>query len=181
MSAKRCPGERLDGAGRGGVLFAVFGAQRPSFAQYRGKFRRPVAGNGQPGALLRPVGCEAAEDGNRVRHRCCVKRTQILALGPARGQEVQDRAIVPDPVGPLRLPGEDVGPKPMNLIGGRSEPSPGDVQSGRGDVEHRDVAKSAGEQGIDKDRRAAAHVDHTVIRRARGEADQAERQRQAIA
>jgi hypothetical protein len=57
----------------------------------------------------------------------------------------------------------------MNLIGGRSEPSPGDIQSGRGDVEHRDVAKSAGEQGIDKDRRAAAHVDHLVIRRDLGD------------
>jgi len=33
LSAKRCPGERLAGAGRGGVLFAVGGAQRSNDGQ----------------------------------------------------------------------------------------------------------------------------------------------------
>ena len=75
----------------------------------------------------------------------------------------------PDLVGALGPPGQDVAGKPMNLFGGLSKPPLGDLQPGCGDIENGDVAKSLGEQGIDQDRRTAAHVDQTVLRRDGGE------------
>ena len=76
LSSQRNPGERLDGACRGDVLFPVLAYQYPSGADLAGQLRRAVAGHGQPRAVLRPVRAKQP------------KTAMALGLSPRPGAQV---------------------------------------------------------------------------------------------
>ena len=55
------------------------------------------------------------------------------------GEEVQDGTVMPDLVGPLRPPGQQVLDQPIDSMGGRPEASPSEFKTGSGYVENGDV------------------------------------------
>lgn len=65
-AAEYRPGERLDGSGRGSVLFAGGTKEVPVAAEDGGELRRFVTGDGEAGALAGAVGSKAAEYGDRA-------------------------------------------------------------------------------------------------------------------
>jgi hypothetical protein len=114
-----------------------------------------VAGDGKAGTLLRAVRSEGAEHRHRARVGGCVQGLQVLLLGVAAHEEVEDRAVVPDVACTRRAPGENVGDNPFHVVGAGAEADLGVFEPGNGDVEHDEIGEAPVEQAVDQRRRAA--------------------------
>src|SRR5271166_4322383 len=91
LSSQRDPGERLDGACRGDVLFPVLADQSPLGADLAGQLCRAVAGHWQARAVLRPVRRETAEYGDGARGGGRAQGVQVLLPVLIDGQEMIGR------------------------------------------------------------------------------------------
>ena len=135
LSSQRDPGERLDGACRGDVFLPVLADQEPLNAELAGQLCRAVASHRQARAVLRPVRCEAAEDGDGARGRWLLPGCAGTAGGADRWSGMVGRPVMPGLVVTPGVPAEDVGGQPVNLASPRTEAVAGVLHPGRGDVE----------------------------------------------
>ena len=130
------------------MLLAIPGAQRPRRAEVGRQCRDVVAGDGQTRASLRAVRCEAAKHRDGIGFGGGIEDADIPVLAGRAGQEMEDRPVVPDPEPPQRLPRQNVGSQPLNLLRMRTQTILRVLHPRHGNVQHSDVAESPAKQRI---------------------------------
>jgi len=161
---KGCPGERLSRTGGRGVKLALNGDQLPGVSKQFCELPAVVSGDWKPGAVLGPV------RGKRRDHRDAAsrgRRVEASQVGIARNwrrEEVQDRAIMPDPPCAMRLPCQHVSDQPPDSAGQLTETILGDAHRFGGDVKDSHVLEAASNQFIDETTRATADVHDRIGR-----------------
>jgi len=100
---------------------------------------------------------------------------QVLLPVLIGGQEMVGSPVMPGPVVTLRVPAQDVGGQPVNLVSSRTKAVAGVLHPGCGDVEHGEIAEAAIQQSPRERGCAAAHVDHGISGRDTGRVEHPER------
>jgi hypothetical protein len=128
-------------------------------AELRMKTLGAVAHDGQSAALPGAVLRERRDDDVTARLDSAKDRVDVGLTLFTRGEEVEDRPVVPDVVGmPRQLQLRDVARKPIHARRPFPEASPRSRQRGLGQVQDGDLLIAFCEKIIDQRRRAAANA-----------------------
>src|SRR5215212_578886 len=119
-----------------------------------------VTADKEPAASLRPVGRERGDDGMSTRTHGAPKPLKIGALFVLPRKEVKGGAVVPDIVGPRRLPSRHIRCYPGYRMRLLAHPCSGPGKRGGRQIEHGQVMVAALDQAIGKPRCSAADVDN---------------------
>jgi hypothetical protein len=157
------------------VLLAVREHGLEAGAEQRGDALRGVARGRQRGALRRAVLGERADDGVAARGERGGEDLDVPPAVVGRRQEVQDRPVVPERVGPVGVPAEQVRGQPADAVTRGAEPAPRDAEADRREVEDGEVLEAGGQQAVDEGGGATADVDHRGGRVDAGARDQRQR------
>lgn len=125
--------------------------------------------------MLRPVRCEAAEDGDGARGGGRLRGPQVQLPVLIGGQEMVGRPVMSGLVVTPWVPAENVGGQPVNLVSPRIEAIPRVLYPGRGDIKDGEVAEAAIQQRPGERGCAAAHVDQGISGRDPGRGEHPKR------
>ena len=134
------------------------------FPELRAQISGRVAPHRQARADFGPIGGERPEDHRAAGLDCTSQRLDVPCSFPLVDQEMEDGAIVPQAVTPIRLPLEEIRlDTPHGRV--RGKPSSGGVERHLRYVENRDVDEAARNELAGEERSPAADVDHGRVPR----------------
>src|SRR3954468_5713331 len=119
-----------------------------------------VAADKKAAASLRPIRRERGDDGMSARTQGAPEPLNIGDLFVLPRKEVKGRAVVPDIVGPRRIPSRHIRCYPRHRMRLLADPRSGSGKRGGRQIEHRQVLVAALHQAIGKPRCSAADVDN---------------------